>query len=303
MNNFIDYFYNIKVNEIVNNGKFYSFVYNKFIYQVFPINNNIIINISNLVDINKKLLGYTLVSEIIVNKDNSYISYFNKQGYILLKIFANINKKITLSEITYLADNLHTKKDNNNWGILWERKIDYLEKLIKENGKKYPLIVDSFNYFVGMAENAICYYNDILIPRDYEYVVSHRNIRFNDKVDALYNPLNIIFDYKSRDLAEYIKNSFFINNKQIFDELYQSMMKNNLSIIDIKLIVSRILYPSFYFEMYEDIMVYGNNERIIVDIVDRLPEYETYLANIITFFRKWYDIPEINWLKKNKSED
>ena len=79
----------------------------------------------------------------------------------------------------------------------------------RENGKKYPLLVDSFNYFVGMAENAISYYNTILIDKNYRYVVGHKVIKWTDTVESLYNPLNITFDYKVRDIAEFIKYNFF----------------------------------------------------------------------------------------------
>ena len=168
-----------------------------------------------------------------------------------------------------------------------------------ENGKKYPIIVNSFNYFVGMAENAISYYNDIKIEDNYKYVISHKNIRFNDTIEVLYNPLNIIFDYRARDIAEYIKNAFFINNSNIYNELNEYMNVNGLSITDVKLVVARLMYPSFYFEMYEDILIDNDDEKIIVPIVDRLTEYEKYLASIINYFKNYYDIPTIPWLNNN----
>ena len=214
MNNFIDYFYKIRVQKIEYCKKYYSFIYQGYMYKLYLLDSNINVNV--LVNMNKMLVGHTLVSEIIINKDNEYISKFNNQSFILIKIFANVDNKITLDEINNLANSLYTLNLNINWGILWSRKIDYLEELINENGKKYPLIVDSFNYFVGMAENAIAYFNDINIEKDYKYVVSHKCIRLNDSIEVIYNPLNIIFDYRVRDIAEYIKNAFFLNNKGIF---------------------------------------------------------------------------------------
>ena len=297
MNNFVDYFYNMRVEKVLFNKKHYSFMYNENLYRIYPVDNNI--NINTIVNINKRLLGHTLVSEIIVNKNNNYVSFYNNQNYILIRIYANINKKLTLEEISFLANSLYTEKLKNNWGMLWSKKIDYLEELINENGKKYPIIVNSFNYFVGMAENAISYYNDINIGDNYKYVISHKNIRFNDTIEVLYNPLNIIFDYRARDIAEYIKNAFFLNNNNIYNELTKYIEVNGLSITDIKLIIARLMYPSFYFEMYEDILIDNSDEIIIAPIVDKLPEYEKYLANIISFFRNYYDIPVIPWLNNN----
>ena len=302
MNNFIDYFYNIRVEKIIFNSKYYSFYYNGYMYNIYLINDNI--NVNMMVNINKKLLGHTLVSEIIMNKDGNYISYYNNQNYMLIKIYANINKKISLDEINYLANSLYSEKNKIDWGMLWSNKIDYLEDLINENGKKYPVLVDSFNYFVGMAENAITYYNNITIEKNYHYVVSHKMIRFNDTVLSLYDPTNIIFDYKARDIAEYIKNAFFLDNKNIYNELYNYMQYSNLAITDVKLIVARIMYPSFYFEMYEDILIDNKSEKIIVPIIDKLPEYEIYLASIISFFKNYYDISGVNWLNEfQKKED
>ena len=296
MNNFVDYFYKINVKKVVYHDKYYSFIHNGYIYKLYPIDSNI--NVNSLVNMNKKLLGHTLVSEIIMNKDGNYTSNYNNQCYILIKIYVNINKKISLEEINYLANSLYTQELNIDWGLLWSRKIDYLEDLINENGKRYPIIVDSFNYFVGMAENAISYYNNIVIPSNYKYVISHKNIRFNDSVEVLYNPLNIIFDYRTRDISEYIKNAFFLNNKNIFNELNNYLKINPLSLTDVKLLIARLLYPSFYFEMYEDILIDNKNEKIITQVVDKLPEYEKYLATIINYFKRWYDIPEIIWLER-----
>ena len=300
MNNFIDYFYKIRVQKIEYYKKYYSFIYQGYMYKLYLLDSNI--NVNMLVNMNKMLVGHTLVSEIIINKDNEYISKFNNQSFILIKIFANVDNMITLDEINYLANSLYTLNLNINWGILWSRKIDYLEELINENGKKYPLIVDSFNYFVGMAENAIAYFNDINIEKDYKYVVSHKYIRLNDSIEVIYNPLNIIFDYRVRDIAEYIKNAFFLNNKDIFNELNIYIRKNPLSLTDVKLLIARLMYPSFYFELYDDILIYNQDERIIEKVINRLPEYEKYLATVIKYFQKWYDVPEIPWLIRNNGK-
>jgi hypothetical protein len=101
-------------------------------------------------------------------------------------------------------------------------------------------------------------------------------------------------------VAEYIKNSFFNKNYNVFYELILYLNNNNLSLTEIKLLVSRLLYPSFYFEMYEDILIDNREEKIILDVVSRLDEYEDYLYKVISFFRSIYDIDEIDWLKKRR---
>lgn len=296
MVNFLEYFYNIKVNTIKNTGKYYVFVYNNYLYKLYIYETNK--NVNQLVNMNKLLLHKTLISEIIINKNHNAISIYNGIPYILIKVYASSNNKINLEDIAYLSNSLYTYNLNINWGKLWSNKIDYLEDLINENGKKYPLIVDSFNYFVGMTENAISYYNNIKIDNNYTYYLSHRQLKYTDNIQELYNPLNIMFDYKVRDIAEYIKNSFFNNNTTIFIELNNYLKYNMLSNTDILLLISRILYPSFYFELYEDILIDNKDEKIIIPIISRLPNYEKYLANIFKYLSNHYDIPKISWLEK-----
>ena len=298
MNNFIEYFYGINVDKILYHDNYYSFIYNGYTYKLYSYNDSYE-RIKVMYEINKILVNNTLMSETVVNRNNDIISNYNGSNYILLKLFVNVDKVITLEEISVLSKAIHNKKINSSWGMLWSNKIDYLEALINENGKKYPLIVDSFNYFVGMCENAISYFNTINIDNDYKYVISHRIIKFDDTIEALYNPMNIIFDYRVRDVAEYLKISFFNNNYNIFNELVNYLNKNYLSLTEIKLLVSRLLYPSFYFEMYEDILINEKEEKILINIISRLDDYEKYLFNIISLFKNYYDIEEVKWLNKN----
>ncbi len=295
MTEFIKYFYEMEIDSLKSNNKYYSFTYNNSTYKLYVVEENI--NIDFLVSVNKRLLPYTLVSEIIMNINGKYVGVYNNTKYILIKIFVDTNNTFSLSELVSFDYTLYTESFNTNWGLLWSKKIDYLEKLISENDKKYPLIVDSFNYFVGMTENAISYYNSIIIPNNYRLFISHQSISLNNSIDDVYNPLNIIFDYIARDIGEYIKNSFFINNKNIFNEL--DSITNNVSIVDVKLIISRIMYPSFYFNLYEDILVYNKNEKILLNIINKLDNYEKYLSNIISYFSNYYDIDSILWLKKD----
>lgn len=299
MKNFIEYFYNIKIDKIFHEKNYYFFAYNGYTYKLYALTREYDVNF--LLYMNQKMLNNTLVSEIIINRNNEIISIYNENKFILIKIFVNVNKNISLNEILFLNNYLSSKKLNVNWGQLWEKKIDYLEELINENGKKYPLIVNSFNYFVGMTENAISYYSSISIGDDINYVISHRSIKIGDTIESLYNPLNIILDYRVRDMAEYIKISFFKNNKLIFKEIQEYLISNNLSLVEVQLLVARLLYPSFYFDMYDDIMIDNQEEKILTFILANLDNYEIYLSNVIGLIRQRYNVDEIAWLKKNHS--
>ena len=226
MKNFIKFFYNMKVTNTNFINNYYEFNHNNNYYRLYILNEEYnIYNYNNIYTINKELINNTLMSEIILNKDKNIITTYHNINYILLKINCNINKNITLEEIDYLSKVKIVNNNKSNWGLLWSKKIDYLEELISENGKKYPQVVNSFNYFIGLSENAISYYNNIDIDNNMMYYISHKVLRPTDKVDSLYNPLNIIYDYRVRDVAEYIKNSFWTDNHNIYNELNNYLYK------------------------------------------------------------------------------
>lgn len=302
MKNIINYFYNLNITELTNKDNIYSFYDNDELYHFYIYNNNIK-NIDLTKDIDDSLMKDTLIHEIIINKDNSIITYYNNIPYILCKINININKPITLGEINYLSSKVistNSKITYHSWQDLWSIKMDYLEKVINENGKKYPIIVDSFNYFVGMAENAISYYNNLSNKEvdNNSLVISHRIININDTVYAIYDPVNIIIDHKARDIAEYIKYSFFSDNANIFNELNIYFKYNYYTRDDVVILLARVLYPSFYFNMYEDIMINSKEEKIITNITSKLDKYELYLARVFKYFNNFYNLPIPEWLNK-----
>ena len=302
MKNIINYFYNLNITELTNKDNIYSFYDNDELYHFYIYTNNIK-NIDLTKDIDDSLKKDTLIHEIIINKDNSIITYYNNIPYILCKINININKPITLGEINYLSSKVistNSKITYHSWQDLWSIKMDYLEKVINENGKKYPIIVDSFNYFVGMAENAISYYNNLSNKEvdNNSLVISHRIININDTVYAIYDPVNIIIDHKARDIAEYIKYSFFSDNTNIFKELNVYFKYNYYTKDDVVMLLARVLYPSFYFNMYEDIMINSKEEKIITNITSKLDKYELYLARVFKYFNNFYNLPVPEWLNK-----
>lgn len=302
MKNIINYFYNLNITKLTNKDNIYSFYDNDELYHFYIYNNNIK-NLDLTKDIDDSLKKDTLIHEIIINKDNSIITYYNNIPYILCKINININKPITLGEINYLSSKVistNSKITYHSWQDLWSIKMDYLEKVINENGKKYPIIVDSFNYFVGMAENAISYYNNLSNKEvdNNSLVISHRIININDTVYAIYDPVNIIIDHKARDIAEYIKYSFFSDNANIFNELNIYFKYNYYTRDDVVILLARVLYPSFYFNMYEDIMINSKEEKIITNITSKLDKYELYLARVFKYFNNFYNLPIPEWLNK-----
>lgn len=301
MKNILEFYYNLSLEEeILNrNGNYYFVINNNsFVFRPFYGNNN---SIDDIYKLNNYLSNFSYIDKIILNKFNSPITKVKDNLYVL--ILLNGNNNINLSIISNLASiDIPSFKslERNNWEVLWGNLIDYYEMQIGQNEKKYPLIRESFDYFVGMGENAISYLVNTkkeVKPNFYDKkVLSHNNL-----YNSLFDPLNIILDHKARDLAEYIKLSFFNNNQNIFKELDEYFYYNHYSFYGMRILFARIIYPSFYFKLYDEILSKKKEEKELNSIIKRIDEYELYLSNIYLYLRKYYDIPMIEWLKKTRT--
>lgn len=305
MKNNIIYYYNIEVSNLVKNGNYYSFYFNGDRYE-FNIYTRDFKEENDILKLNKFMVeNNILVHEIIPNKNGNIVSIVDNVPYALYKVYINKDKKITLDELTFMSQYDVVGVDSlkrNEWDTLWGTRIDYLEYQINQMGKKYPILVDSFSYFVGMAENAISYVKNTIIETKKEKldkdVISHSKVY--DSINSIYDPLNIIIDHKSRDVSEYIKASFFLNNKKIFEELDIYFSKNYYSFYGIRLLFGRVVYPSFYFDLYDNVILGNVKESEILNITSRTVEYEAYLREIYYYLRKFYNIPMIDWLTNDK---
>lgn len=307
MENIINYYYNITIENIIkqNDNLYFSSNGNKYCFRIFSNNINLIKDIYNL---NNYLSAIILIDKIILNKYNEILTEYNNNLYILTLI----NNKTSIEDLIYnnkvlpTISNLSNIKvpetkalERNNWEILWGNMIDYYEMQIGQNEKKYPLIRESLDYYIGMAENAISYLvntkKEVKKENSDNMVLAHNNLNH-----SLFDPLNIIFDHKARDLAEYIKLSFFNNNKDIFKELDEYFFYNRYSLYGIRVLYARVLYPSYYFKLYDKILRGENEEKELKPIISRINEYEDYLYNLSLYLNKYYDIPSVDWLKKTR---
>lgn len=300
MNNMINFFYNINPTNLEQHNNNYYFFYNNNLYILKKYNLNIN-EINNIYNLNQQMIYNNIpVHQIILNKHNIIISNIEKNNYILLKIIIkNIKKKITLEDINIL-NNIYINPNNINinWSNNWIQRIDYLEYQINQTGKQYPLLVESISYFIGLSENAISYYKKVN-NNEIQYSYSHRKLTTNSTLFDLYDPCNITIDYKPKDIAEYIKTSFYNNNYNIINELNNYFKNNYLSYYSIHILYARILYPTIYFQIYDNIILNKQDQKKILSITSNTDDYEKYLYKIYLYLKKYYPIPEITWLKKS----
>lgn len=238
--------------------------------------------------------------EIILNNDGFVLTYINNQPYILLKIYV-LDEKINFKDVIFFSNLLidYTQYKNltcNSWHKMWTQKIDYFEYQMSNLGKNYQIIRDSFNYFVGLAENSISFLLELENYFD-SPIICHKRIKFNENKKELYNPLNFIFDTKARDAAEYVKNKFFYDRYNIYD-FTNDIKICNFNEKQFHLFFGRLLFPSYYFDVYENIMLGIVEEKSINKILMKTREYVFFLREVWLEINKYCKLPEIEWIIK-----
>ena len=292
MKNTINYYYNLNINTIHQKEKNYYFKADNKNYLLLKCSN--IEELDDIYRLNMYFSQILPVHRIVLNVNNEVITKINDSNYLLLELFSN-NNKINLNNIIELS-NIRIpfsvdKLKRNDWYNLWIKKVDYFEYQLSQIGKKYPLIRESFNYYIGLAENAIILVNNI----DFNNIplgLSHRritNMSFN-----LYNPLNIVIDARIRDVCEYFKFCFF-NNIDIGMELELFLSYNSFDINEAKLFLARMFFPTYYFDLYEKIIDNEIDESEIKKIIIKADNYEKILKQVYYHFKN--NQINIEWLE------
>ena len=305
----LNYYYNLNLGEVEKWGSIYRFKYNNEYYYFVPIK-RIDNELEDIVNVSKELkLRNIPVHDLILNKFNKLITNVLNTNYCLIKPIKDIYLEYDLKDIINLNNNLklNSHKSNlyrNNWGKLWSDKIDYFEYQIHELGKNKPIILNSFSYYIGLGENAISYV--INANNKYEPTIndriclSHRRINYPNYLLNYLNPLSFIFDLEVRDIAEFIKSAFFANEDAL-NYLKYVLKTNNFSIYSLSLLYARLLYPTYYFDLYEKIMNDEESEEILIPFIEKIDQYEIFLAEAFIEINKYAPIERIDWILKKEA--
>lgn len=302
MKNFINYYYNFNIHNIYFSNEKYFFDNDKIRY-VLKLCYNLDIS-SYYYELERQLEKYKYFFAIILNRENNYITWIEGKPYILLKVGNINNEKISVFDIknNYFIE-ISSKLSMINrfpWIKLWENKIDYFEEwlFVKQEGYKkiYPL----FHYFVGIAENALLYLKESereeVKEQSDQLVVSHDRLGINYELYDYYDPSNIIIDHASRDISEYIK-SMFLYKIWDLDLINQYLKKQYFSRYGIRILLARILFPSFFFD-YLERMITNNSDIDLLYLESRVAEFQSFIKDICLFFYENYNIPMIPWIIK-----
>lgn len=304
MKNYIDYYYGFNIFDLsFSNGiYFFSNLRTKYMLKICKnINDcNYLFNLSESIIAN----GYINFFKIIKNKEDKIITLIEGKPYILLKISNIKNDIISIFDI---KSNLYVDVNNNfgnlihyPWEIMWENKIDYFENWFLNKFDIYKDLYPIFNYFIGVAENALLYLKEVnaneIRENSDNLVVSHSRININTSLFEYYDSTNLIIDHSSRDVSEYIK-SCFINHCWDIDILREYLKNHYFSNYGLKLLFSRILFPSFFFDYIEK-MITDNTKIIFLDLENRVVEFQNFIRDISFFLIEEYNINGVAWILK-----
>lgn len=298
MKNAISYFYKINLESIQKINKNYYFYYanNSYVIHNYLRNEK---ELSDLYKLNHYMLNLNIpVYEIILTVEGNVAFLYENDLFVLMKLPNISNRTITINDLFYfkglLNNNNFNSLDKSNWSILWTNRVDYSEKQVIKMENKYPLLDESLPYYIGICENAISYLNSLEIHYT-KKEVCHKRITYDMDLLSFLNPLELVIDYQTRDLAEYFK-SYVLSANFSKEDITKFLNEIPLSKEESILFIVRFMFPSYYFDAYDKIINNDQPEDILLNIIKK-HEYIESILNLL--FKKYsnYNLIYIDWLK------
>ena len=284
MKEFLNYYYYLLPNKIKKVQNNYFFQIKNYYFGFYQYNGNIdelpsLFSLSNYLSYQDRK-----VNKIILNKEGNIATKKNNSYYILILLENNSNDIISLNNIiTFPSININFPSLNRtNWYYLWIMKVDYLEEVRKNLKKEDSLLYNSLPYYIGLTENAISCLKYSNISNNH-IAICHKRVIYKEGIRDFYNPINLIIDYKVRDLAEYYKSLFF-NGKIDIKEIINSLKRIKMNDNDMFYFYIRMLYPSYYFDMVDEVLKDNIKVEELLNITKLSDTYEYLLYEIYLLF-------------------
>lgn len=297
MKNVILFNYNLNAQELmVVEGENYSFYidYDKFYMVKVERPKEDIEEIKKIIETYPKDFH-----KVVINRFSTIYTSFEGSEYILLKLNGPEHGELNLNDILSMQKMYEAKStslNRTNWGKLWGDKVDYLEYQVSELATPHKIISGSFSYYVGLAENAIEYFN-LLDASGAKTYVSRRRLKSPEYMCDYINPLELVVDYRVRDIAGYLKAEFF-DGGEVLKEIDIMVDKDFLTPLEYNLLFCRLLYPSYYFDVMQRILEGGRDENDLLYYIERVYDYEKFLNEVYRRFSKKSSMIKIEWLIK-----
>ncbi len=301
MENFIyDYYgYNI---DAINNG---SFEFKNYIFSLAATSETeeTMEQLNQLIQTLYPIFNGDIVY-LVKNKYNKYISTSKDENNICLltykkEDFTDINQVIKMHQTFLNQFNYQVKIEEII--ALWDQRLEYIQNQclvnLNFNNDAHFVLYEYTLYAIGLALNALQYLSDIHVDfqrKYYQSTLTHRRIKKMDKFE-LFNPFNLIIDHSSRDLAELYKNQLIdFNTLMKICALYQ------YSIDEYEYLLARLFYPTFIFDIVEDIATDTTSYDYTSDIYYAISKQNQQLDKVKEFYfsiHQSMNIRPIEWIK------
>ncbi len=280
----IKYYYNLLVEKIVKKENFSLFVADNNLYILKKET-----NISPIFFIKNDFIN------VIKNKDGQYITNIENIEYVVLKVEKN---QYNIYD-RFVIEHSDTESSIST-SSLWIEKNKYLEQQILNFSMNKDELIQSFDYYMGLAENAIAIMKKIENKSEAkkEYVC-HRRIYYPNNTINYYDPTNYVIDYKSRDIAEYIKSWFFKEENVKVSEIESFIKKYKLNNLDLLILYARLIYPTYYFDVFEDLILSKDNaeaKQKLLNIINKTKKYQQTITDIFEIYVQDSTLPYIKWI-------
>jgi spore coat protein YutH len=324
--------YGISADSEVTLGRYHGYKQNDGLYLIMTANALKEQEISELAKIAEHMqkFGDLNVSKMVTDKEGNQVCDWQGNKYcVLLNRASPLPEKLKtgrkLAKLHARGRQIPFKVEHLNrvgqWKQLWEKRLDQMEKVW--SGKLYTependferMFIESFPYYMGLAENAIQYLADTEID-DQPTKIDHGTVcheRFTNSVWRgpyyVKNPFDWVFDHASRDLAEWVRERYFSNIQTSQPDIknfiteYQSLTV--LSPFSWRLLYARLLFPLHYFETVENFYI-TPSEQMRHQYEDQLRKYlnqsgehEKFLGNFYQMTDapiKAANLPGVEWL-------
>ena len=147
---------------------------------------------------------------------------------------------------------------------------------------KYPIIDESIDYYIEMLELAMF----LLKKCDDSVESAVAQNKYNDNIRNS-TSLYLREYFEEKEFAEYLKMIFFKN-------IYQNININELlykerSYFNYVLVVAGLIYPNYYFDIVDDIILNKKDEEYLEKIVNRRDDYVNYIYYIVDIVNSFVD--------------
>lgn len=306
MKNLLNYFYHIYPDKIFKKEKMFYFYIEENKFYFIEFNRNIE-ELVTLVELTNMLFERKIkVQTFIKNVNDSFFVNYMGNNYVLLRVNINDIDQLDYKDIIIFNNYVKIEKSIlhiDDWETRWVRQVDIFEQQVLEYNKEFPTMINTFDYYIGLAENAISYLKT-MNKEEIESIslfLSHKRIQIPITYETFYNPLTFMFDYRTRDISEYIKCKFFNDNFN-FKELeeYIKNNKNILSLGEVKLLYARLIFPTYYFDYFNNVINGKKEDKTFEHYIKKVKEYEEFLTDAYNYIKLHYNIEPIDWIVNNK---